>query len=142
LSSSHTRRSSHLLYDELLHEPRAIESRFPELITPDSPTQRTGAAPLTTFDVVEHRVPLLSLSNAFSEEDLAAWHRRAAERVGNSSFALTSEPKIDGLAISLVYENGRFALGATRGDGLHGENVTENLRTITTIPRALKGDFP
>ena len=130
------------VYDELLNELRSIESKYPELITPDSPTQRTGAAPLTTFDVVEHRVPLLSLSNCFSEEDLAAWHRRASERVGAERFALTSEPKIDGLAISLVYENGRFIQGATRGDGLRGENVTENLRTITTIPRVLKGDFP
>ncbi len=130
------------VYDELLNELREIERQYPELITPDSPTQRTGATPLTTFDVVEHRVPLLSLSNCFSEDDLAAWHRRAADRVGADRFALTSEPKIDGLAISLVYENGRFIQGATRGDGLRGENVTENLRTLTTIPKTLAGEFP
>jgi DNA ligase (NAD+) len=99
------------VYDELLNELRAIEEKYPELITPDSPTQRTGAAPLTTFDVVEHRVPLLSLSNCFSEDDLASWHKRAADRVGTEHFPLTSEPKIDGLAISLVYENGRFIQG-------------------------------
>lgn len=130
------------IYDELMNELRAIERQFPELITPDSPTQRTGAAPLTTFEVVEHRLPLLSLSNCFSEEELQAWHRRAQDRVGSAEFPLTSEPKIDGLAIALVYENGRFVQGATRGDGQRGENVTENLRTIASIPKALKGAFP
>jgi DNA ligase (NAD+) len=130
------------VYDELMNELRAIERQFPELITPDSPTQRTGAAPLTTFDVVEHRQPLLSLSNCFTEDELQAWHRRARERVGSAEFALTSEPKIDGLAIALVYENGRFVQGATRGDGQRGENVTENLRTITSIPKTLKRAFP
>src|SRR3990172_47575 len=129
------------VYDELMNELRAIERRFPELITPDSPTQRTGAAPLTTFDVVEHRVPLLSLSNCFSEAELQAWHRRAAERVGTDGFPITTEPKIDGLAIALVYEHGRFVQGATRGDGFRGENVTENLRTIATIPNTLTGEF-
>lgn len=133
---------SDAVYDEFLNELRAIERAYPELITPDSPTQRTGAAPLTTFDVVEHRVPLLSLSNCFSEDELAAWHRRASDRLGRDSFAITTEPKIDGLAIALVYENGRFVQGATRGDGRQGENVTENLRTITTIPKALRGKFP
>lgn len=130
------------IYDELMNELRAIERQFPELITPDSPTQRTGAAPLTTFEVVEHRLPLLSLSNCFSHEELQAWHRRAQERVGSAEFGLTSEPKIDGLAIALVYDNGRFVQGATRGDGQRGENVTENLRTITSIPKVLKGSFP
>lgn len=133
---------SDAVYDDFLNELRAIERRYPELITPDSPTQRTGAAPLTTFEVVVHRNPLLSLSNCFSAEELAAWHRRAADRLERSEFALTSEPKIDGLAISLVYENGRFVQGATRGDGRQGENVTENLRTVTTIPKALAGTFP
>ncbi|HML97999.1 MAG TPA: NAD-dependent DNA ligase LigA [Tepidiformaceae bacterium] len=130
------------VYDELMNELRAIEARFPELITPDSPTQRTGAAPLTTFEVVEHRVPLLSLSNCFSEAELQAWHRRAAERLDVDSFPITTEPKIDGLAIALVYEGGRFVQGATRGDGFRGENVTENLRTIATIPKVLSGEYP
>lgn len=129
-------------YDDLMNELRDLERRFPELITPDSPTQQTGAAPLETFAVVEHRVPLLSLSNCFSEDDIAAWHRRAAERLGRDDFALTTEPKVDGLAMALVYENGRFVQGATRGDGLHGENVTANLRTIPSIPHSLKGKFP
>jgi DNA ligase (NAD+) len=130
------------VYDELMNELRAIEQRFPELITPDSPTQRTGAAPLPTFEVVEHRVPLLSLSNCFTEAELQAWHRRAAERMGTDTFEITTEPKIDGLAIALVYEQGRFVQGATRGDGFHGENVTENLRTIATIPKVLTGEVP
>jgi DNA ligase (NAD+) len=130
------------VYDQFLNELREIERQYPELITPDSPTQRTGAAPLTTFEVVVHRVPLLSLSNCFTEQELAAWHRRASERIGNDGFAITTEPKIDGLAISLVYENGRFVQGATRGDGRQGENVTENLKTVTTIPKTLKGEWP
>ena len=129
-------------YDELLNELRGLEAAFPELITPDSPTQRVGAAPLEAFSTVEHRAPLLSLSNATTDEDLADWHRRAAERAGRDDFALTTEPKIDGLAISLTYEGGRFVQGATRGDGRRGENITPNLRTIRTIPLVLTGDSP
>ena len=129
-------------YDELLSELRGLEAAFPELITPDSPTQRVGAAPLEAFSTVEHRAPLLSLSNATTDEDLADWHRRAAERAGRDDFPLTTEPKIDGLAISLTYEGGRFVQGATRGDGRRGENITPNLRTIRTIPLVLTGDSP
>lgn len=129
-------------YDEFLNELRDLEGAFPELITPDSPTQRVGAAPLEAFSTVEHRSPLLSLSNASTAEDLADWHRRAAERAGRDDFALATEPKIDGLAIALTYEDGRFVQGATRGDGRRGENITPNLRTIRTIPLALSGDFP
>jgi DNA ligase (NAD+) len=129
-------------YDELLNELRALEASFPELITPDSPTQRVGAAPLEAFSTVEHRALLLSLANASNAEDLADWHRRAAERAGRDDFALTTEPKIDGLAVSLTYDAGRLVQGATRGDGRRGENITPNLRTIRTIPLALSGDFP
>ena len=129
-------------YDELLNELRGLEAAFPELITPDSPTQRIGAAPLEAFSTVEHRALLLSLANASNAEDLADWHRRAAERAGRDDFALTTEPKIDGLAVSLTYDAGRFVQGATRGDGRRGENITPNLRTIRTIPLALSGDFP
>jgi DNA ligase (NAD+) len=129
-------------YDELMNELRAIEREFPELITPDSPTQRTGAAPLATFEPVEHRLPLLSLGNCFSREDLGAWYRRVVDRLGTADFRLVTEPKIDGLAMALVYENGRFVQGATRGDGFHGENVTANLRTIQSIPRQLHGSYP
>ncbi len=129
-------------YDELMNELRAIERQFPELITPDSPTQTVGAAPLETFAVVEHRLPLLSLGNCFTVEDLQAWRKRVADRLGRDDFPLVSEPKIDGLAMALVYEDGRFVQGATRGDGLHGENVTPNLRTLASIPRVLKSPFP
>ena len=124
-------------YDELMNELRAIEARYPELITPDSPTQKTGAEPLaSTFEVVDHRVPLLSLSNCFSDDELQAWYRRAMDRLDADGAQLVSEPKIDGLAMALVYENGQFVQGATRGDGAHGENVTANLRTIATIPKS------
>ncbi|MGE5596821.1 MAG: NAD-dependent DNA ligase LigA [Hyphomicrobiales bacterium] len=129
-------------YDELMNELRAIEAQYPELITPDSPTQRVGAAPVESFGVVEHRQPLLSLSNAFSGEDLEGWRRRVAAVLGRDEFPITTEPKIDGLAIALVYEDGVFVQGATRGDGRRGENVTENLRTIRDIPRRLKGTYP
>lgn len=129
-------------YDVLMNELRAIEKQYPELITPDSPTQKVGAAPLPTFDVVEHRQPLLSLGNCFSEEELAAWYKRVIDRMGNGGHRLVSEPKIDGLAMALVYEGGNFVQGATRGDGFRGENVTANLRTIHSIPHRLKGDFP
>ncbi|MGK2964895.1 MAG: NAD-dependent DNA ligase LigA [Tepidiformaceae bacterium] len=129
-------------YDALLNELRAIEAEFPQLITPDSPTQRTGAAPLETFGVIEHRLPMLSLSNSFGDGDLAAWHRRASDRLGRSDFPITTEPKIDGLAVALVYDDGKLLQGATRGDGLRGENITANLRTIKTIPLTLRGTPP
>jgi DNA ligase (NAD+) len=124
-------------YDELLNELRALESEYPELITPESPTQRVGAAPSEAFSVVEHREPMLSLSNAFDEESLADWHRKAAERVGTDTFPLVTEPKIDGLAVALVYEDGKFVQGATRGDGRRGENITPNLKTVRSIPLEL-----
>ncbi len=133
---------SDAVYDELMNELRAIEAQYPELITPDSPTQRVGAAPLESFATVEHRLQLLSLSNCFSEEELRQWHRRASERLDRDTWAMTTEPKIDGLAISLVYEDGKFVQGATRGDGRRGENVTNNLRTIKSIPLSLNGDAP
>ena len=96
------------VYDSLLNELRGLEEEFPELITPDSPTQRTGASPIEAFGVIEHRRPMLSLSNAFSDEDFANWHRRVEERLGRDEFPLTTEPKVDGLAVSLVYQDGRF----------------------------------
>lgn len=124
-------------YDELLNELRALESEYPELITPESPTQRVGGTPSEAFSEVEHREPMLSLSNAFDEETLADWHRKAAERVGSETFPLVTEPKIDGLAVALVYEDGKFVQGATRGDGRRGENITPNLQTVKSIPLEL-----
>jgi DNA ligase (NAD+) len=127
-------------YDELMRELRRLEEQHPELITPDSPTQRVSGQPVEAFGIVEHRVPLLSLANAFNEEDLQAWHRRAANLLENERFDMVCEPKIDGLAVALVYENGSFVQGATRGDGLRGENITQNLRTIRSLPLTVRGD--
>jgi DNA ligase (NAD+) len=126
-------------YDELLNELRAIETAHPELLTPDSPTQRVGAPPLERFEQVEHAEQMLSLANARNEEELRAWETRIRNHfkrldIGAAEFSYTTEPKIDGLAISLTYENGVFARGATRGDGRIGEDVTQNLRTIGAIP--------
>src|SRR2546426_11188324 len=130
-------------YDELMRRLRAIEAHFPELITPESPTQRVSGAPVETFTVVQHREPMLSLANAFGFGQLQAWHKRAANLAGTDRFEMVCEPKIDGLAVALVYENGRFVQGATRGDGYRGENITENLRTIRSIPAKVRGEtFP
>ncbi len=124
-------------YDELMQELRSLEEAHPQLITPESPTQRVGGAPVEAFGIVEHRVPLLSLANAFSEEELSAWHRRATGLAATESFAMVCEPKIDGLAVALEYREGQFAVGSTRGDGRRGENITQNLRTIRSIPSRL-----
>jgi DNA ligase (NAD+) len=127
------------VYDELLNELRAIEAKHPELLTPDSPTQRVGAAPLERFAPVEHAEAMLSLGNARNEEELRAWETRLANHlkrldIAASEFSYTSEPKIDGLAITLTYEDGVLVRGATRGDGRVGEDVTQNLRTIGSVP--------
>ncbi len=129
-------------YDVLMRELRALEERYPELRTPDSPTQRPGGAVLSTlFSPVQHLERLLSLDNAFSQEELDAWGARVA-RLGGAGPYLC-EVKIDGLAIALVYRNGRLVRGATRGDGVTGEDVTPNIRTITVVPSRLKGsDVP
>ena len=130
-------------YDELMRRLRVIEEHYPQLITPDSPTQRVGERASEAFGVVEHREPMLSLANAFKFADLQAWHQRASRLAGTGEFQYVCEPKIDGLAVSLVFENGRYVQGATRGDGLRGENITENLRTIRSIPMQLQGKgFP
>jgi DNA ligase (NAD+) len=126
-------------YDALLDELRALEAEHPELRTPDSPTQRVGAAPLESFQQVQHAEPMLSLANARSEEELRAWGKRLRNRldqldISAARISYTTEPKIDGLAISLTYEDGVLIRGATRGDGRIGEDVTHNLRTIKAIP--------
>jgi DNA ligase (NAD+) len=126
-------------YDALLDELRAIEAEHPDLRTPDSPTQRVGAPPLDRFEHVEHAEPMLSLANARNEEELRAWETRIRNHlkrldISAAEFSYTTEPKIDGLAISLTYEDGLLVRGATRGDGRVGEDVTRNLRTIGAIP--------
>ena len=127
-------------YDALMTELQELEERYPDLVTPDSPTQRVGAPPAEGFATVEHPVALLSLANAFDGPQLAAWHKRVQGLLDGASFDLVCELKIDGLAIALTYEGGRLVRGATRGDGLQGEDVTLNLRTIRSIPLALLGN--
>jgi len=125
-------------FDALVRELREIEREHPELVTPDSPTQRPGGRPVSTFSPVAHRVPMLSLDNAFSRDELRAWGTRI-ERLVPGAMRFVAEPKLDGLAISLQYRDGRFSVGATRGDGRTGEDVTENLRTVSAVPGRLRG---
>lgn len=130
-------------YDRLLRELDELEAAHPELASPDSPTQRVGAAPSGAFAEVRHAVPMLSLGNAFSDEEVADFVRRIDERIGREAPVFSVEPKLDGLAISLRYQGGRFVQGATRGDGATGEDVTANLRTVKAIPLTLRGeDWP
>jgi DNA ligase (NAD+) len=129
-------------YDKLMRELKQLEDEHPELTTPDSPTQRIGAAPVTAFGVVEHPQPLLSLANAFSDEELDAWYRRASNLLGGRKTDLVCELKIDGLAVALTYINGLLEVGATRGDGLRGENITQNLRTVKSIPLSVPEEAP
>ncbi|TVZ39115.1 DNA ligase (NAD+) [Alteromonadaceae bacterium 2753L.S.0a.02] len=131
-------------YDRLFRELKALEAEFPELQTPDSPTQRVGAVPLTTFSSVTHELPMLSLDNAFSEEDMRAFEKRIHDRLGSEQVLhYACEPKFDGIAVSLLYRDGKLVRGATRGDGTTGEDITQNVRTIGSVPLQLEGDdFP
>jgi len=126
-------------YDALFRELQALEASHPQLLTPDSPTQRVGAPPAEAFAAVTHRAPMLSLNNAFGDDEVEAFDRRVREALGRNAIEYAVEPKFDGLAVSLTYENGRFKLGATRGDGYTGEDVTANLRTVRAIPLRLAG---
>lgn len=129
-------------YDQLLRQLEQLESHNPHLITPDSPTQRVGAAPLQSFVPVTHRLPMLSLGNAFSNEELLAFDKRIKERLKLDTLEYIAEPKLDGLAISLIYENGLLIQAATRGDGRTGEDVTHTVRTLRNIPLKLQNDYP
>jgi len=129
-------------YDDLLKELRSLETAHPELVTPDSPTQRVGATPSTAFAPVVHGVPMLSLENAFDAEDVKAFDARARQGAGDVEVAYVAEPKLDGLAVSLVFEKGRLTRAATRGDGATGEDITANIRTIQAVPLALRGKAP
>ncbi|HID49548.1 MAG TPA: NAD-dependent DNA ligase LigA, partial [Chromatiales bacterium] len=126
-------------YDRLLRELEKLEQQYPELVSPDSPTQRVGAQPLKEFAEVKHEVPMLSLANAFSDGEVEDFDRRARERLGVKVIDYAVEPKLDGLAISLMYEEGLLVTGVTRGDGYTGEDVTQNVRTIASIPLRLRG---
>ncbi|MCP4043015.1 MAG: NAD-dependent DNA ligase LigA [Gammaproteobacteria bacterium] len=126
-------------YDRLLRELEELEASYPELVAPDSPTQRVGAEPLTTFGEVVHEVPMLSLGNAFNDEEVREFDRRVRERLEVDEVEYVAETKLDGLAISLRYEDGKLVKGATRGDGSRGEDVTLNVRTIKAVPLSLPG---
>ena len=125
-------------YDRLMRELEKIEEEYPELHSPNSPTQRVGAPPLEAFEIVRHSIPMLSLANAFDESEARDFDKRVKKFLGSSSdVEYVTEPKLDGLAVELVYERGQFIVGSTRGDGVNGENITQNLRTIKTIPLQL-----
>ena len=127
-------------YDRLFRELQQLESEHPELRAEDSPTQRVGGAPLQEFESVRHAVPMLSLDNCFSEGELRDFDRRVRQGLNRERPSYVAEPKLDGLAVSLLYENGHLLRGATRGDGETGENITANLRTIRAIPLTLRGE--
>ena len=132
-------------YDALRRRNAAIEARFPHLIRPDSPSLRVSGAPETGFAKLRHRVPMLSLDNAFDESEFKEFWARARRFLGlppDAPLTLVGEPKIDGLSINLTYEGGRFVRGATRGDGLEGEDVSANLLTLHSLPRRLRGRAP
>lgn len=130
-------------YDALFTELKQLEQQFPELVTADSPTQRVGAMPLEKFGQVQHQVPMLSLDNAFDAADFRAFYQRMADRLDHQqAFRFCAEPKLDGLAVSIRYEQGLLVQAATRGDGATGEDITANVRTIRAIPLKLQGDVP
>ena len=125
-------------YDQLMRRLQELEGAFPDLVRPDSPTQRVGAAPLETFGTVLHSLPMLSLDNAFSAGEVRNFDERIRRHLGLSgAVEYVAEPKIDGLAVELVYEDGLFIQGSTRGDGVRGEEITQNLRTIKSLPLRL-----
>jgi DNA ligase (NAD+) len=129
-------------YDALFRELQELETAHPELATPDSPTQRVGAAPSERFPQVRHRVPMLSLANADTPEKLRAWYQRACRLAGREIRGFVLEPKIDGLAVSLLYEGGRYIRGVTRGNGIEGDDITANIRTIRSVPQTLRDSPP
>lgn len=129
-------------YDALLRELQALEAADPELVRPDSPTQRVGGSPSGAFAPVPHRVPMRSLNNALDEGEFLSFDRRVCEGLGRAQVAYMVEPKLDGLAVNLRYEHGRFVQGATRGDGQTGEDITANLRTLRSLPLRLRGQAP
>src|SRR4030042_571823 len=125
-------------YDCMMRELEKLEEEHPGLRSPNSPTQRVGASPLEAFEIVKHTLPMLSLANAFDETEARDFDKRVKKCLGSSAdITYVAEPKLDGLAVELVYERGQFVVGSTRGDGVNGENITQNLRTIKTIPLQL-----
>ena len=129
-------------YDALYRELGDLETAYPEFLTPDSPTRRVGGTPLEEFTQIRHRVPMLSLDNTYSEEEVAEFYRRVQKTLPGRDVPVIVEPKIDGVAVSLFYENGALQYAATRGDGVQGDDITQNARTIRTIPQRLQGHAP
>ncbi len=129
-------------YDRLYKELVDLETQFPDLITPDSPTQRVGGKPLKAFEQVSHVIPMLSLDNTYSEEEVKNFHARIRRLLPNEEIPVVIEPKVDGVAVSLIYENGRLRQAATRGDGNVGDNITQNIRTIRSVPERLRDAAP
>jgi DNA ligase (NAD+) len=129
-------------YDRLYKELVDLETQFPDLVTPDSPTQRVGGKPLKAFEQVPHLIPMLSLDNTYSEEEVKNFYARIQRLLPNEKIPVVIEPKVDGVAVSLIYENGRLRQAATRGDGTVGDNITQNIRTIRSVPERLRGAAP
>ena len=129
-------------FDRIFRQLEQLEQHYPQLITPESPTQRVGATPLKAFSQITHSTPMLSLNNAFAIDEVQAFDRRIRDGLDNTDDPIeyAVEPKFDGLAVTLVYEQGRFKTGATRGDGYTGEDITHNLRTIQAIPLAVSAE--
>ena len=125
-------------YDRLYKELLDLETQFPNLVTPHSPTQRVGGRPLQAFEQVSHLVPMLSLDNTYSEEEVQNFYARIQRLLPNEKIPVVIEPKVDGVAVSLIYENGRLRQAATRGDGNVGDNITQNIRTIRAVPEHLR----
>ena len=125
-------------YDTLFRDLQKLEQQFPDLITPDSPTQRVGGSPLPQFKKVHHEFPLLSLDSEMTEDSVRAFDERVRRELDQNQISYSAEPKFDGLSVELTYEQGLFVRGATRGDGTIGEDVTHNLRTIRSLPLKLK----
>ncbi|MBN2781176.1 MAG: NAD-dependent DNA ligase LigA, partial [Candidatus Marinimicrobia bacterium] len=126
-------------YDRLFRELQELETQHPNYADPDSPTRRVGGAVLESFGTLKHRIPMLSLANAMNEDELREFYQRIVKHTGRNDTELIGEPKLDGLGVELIYENGVFVAGSTRGDGYTGEDITENLRTIRQIPLRLHG---
>src|SRR5262249_15051420 len=129
-------------YDNLYRELRELEKEFPELVTPESPTQRVGGAPLQGFSQVTHRTPMLSLDNTYSEEEVAEFFRRLQRLLPGETIEAVIEPKVDGVALSMLYRSGLLEYAATRGNGVTGDDVTANIRTIRAVPLRLHGSVP
>ena len=129
-------------YDRLYKELRDLEDKFPNLVTADSPTQRVGGKPLQAFTQIQHRVPMLSLDNTYSEEEVASFYKRITKLLPEQKIPVVIEPKVDGVAVSVMYEKGKLKYAATRGDGLVGDDITQNIKTIKAVPHQLRGAAP